>query len=173
LVHRQDPSPAGGCGILQIIDRLGPQTVPAIARIRALSRQNIQTLVNRLEALGYVALAANPAHKRSQLVCLTDAGGTLLSTARKRELNSWELLLPQLPEARLLPITRLLRRLRLLLAGNELSPDERAVGPSARKRARALRKHARRRRLASATVEPLATPAPGQTDEGDFPVNLL
>jgi DNA-binding MarR family transcriptional regulator len=171
LIHRLDNSPAAGWGILQIIEGLGPQTVPGIARIRTLSRQNIQTLVNRLESQGCVALTANPAHKRSGLVCLTDAGRTLLATVREREVNSLKGLLPQVSEARLVPATKLLCRLRRLLTEIELPPDKAVVGRP--KPTRALPKYARRRIPASVTVEPPAVPASGQTDESEFPVNLL
>ena len=71
---RQADSPGGGWSVLQVLGRLGPLTVPAIARNRTVSRQSIQTLVNRLEPHGCVALAANPAHKKSGLVHLTDIG---------------------------------------------------------------------------------------------------
>jgi hypothetical protein len=39
---------AGKRGVLKGLDRLGPQTVPQMARARPVSRQHIQTLVNRL-----------------------------------------------------------------------------------------------------------------------------
>jgi len=169
LVHRQDNSPAAGWGVLQIIDGLGPQTVPGIARIRTLSRQNIQTLVNRLASQGYVELTANPAHKRSGLVRLTDAGQTLLATVRERELDSLERLLPQVPEAQMLPATKLLRRLRLLLTETELPADEMSGGRAGRKRT-----HAHRRGPAPATAEPpKASAESDQSDESEFPVNLL
>lgn len=173
LVHRENNSSAGGWSILEILDRLGPQTVPGIARIRTLSRQNIQTLVNRLESHGHVALAANPAHKRSRLICLTDAGRSLLASVRRREMSSLERLLSLLPEGRLHPTIKLLCRLRLLLTGIELPPKTVVVGPPDRKRTRALLKRARRRKLALVTVESLAAPSSGQTDESEFPVNLL
>jgi DNA-binding MarR family transcriptional regulator len=173
-VHREDNSPGGGWGILQVLERLGPQTVPGIARIRTLSRQNIQTLVNRLESHGYVALIANPAHKRSALVRLTDAGRILLATAGEREADSLERLRPQIPEARLLPTARLLRRLRLLLTDTELPADESGGRRPSRERLRTLRKPARRRGPSPAPAESPEAPAEsGLLDESEFPVNLL
>jgi DNA-binding MarR family transcriptional regulator len=173
LSLRQDNSPAAGLGILRIIEALGPQTVPRIARIRSLSRQNIQIQVNRLESQGYVVSAPNPAHKRSGLICLTDAGQTLLATASGRETNSMERLLPQVPEARLRPTTKLLRRLRLLLAGNELPPEEAVAVRPEIKRAQGLPRPARSGKPASPAAAPPAAPASDQTDESEFPVNLL
>ena len=172
LMPRQDNSPQGGWCILQTLGRLGPQTVPDIARTRALSRQNIQILVNRLESQGYVAVTPNPAHKKSGLVELTDRGRGLLATVMEREANSLEGLLPHIPQARLVPAARLLRRLRELLAGKELPPAETTEESPAPKPAPTPRKPARRKKAAPA-VELPAAPEPIEPDEGEFPVNLL
>src|SRR5258708_7465901 len=64
--------------ILQVIRRHGNQSVPQIANTRSTSRQNIQIIVNRLTRAGCVELRANPSHKRSPLVCLTDRGKAVL-----------------------------------------------------------------------------------------------
>ena len=174
FVHRQDDSHPAGWGILQILDRSGPLTVPAIARIRALSRQNIQTLVNRLESQGYVGLAPNPAHKRSALVQLTDSGRSLVATVKQREAHSLQGLLPHVSQARLVPAARLLRQLRALLAGKALLPAEIAVAHLPHKPVRALRRSARRRKSAPVTAPPpLPPPEPAEPDEGEFPINLL
>ena len=91
LKPRHDNSPQGGWSILQTLGRLGPQTVPDIARTRALSRQNIQVLVNRLESQGYVAVTPNPAHKRSGLVELTEHGRRSLAAVMEYErLSPWK-----------------------------------------------------------------------------------
>jgi DNA-binding MarR family transcriptional regulator len=76
---------AGRRGILRGLDRLGPQTVPQMARARPVSRQYIQLLVNELEADGLVELYENPAHRRSRLVRLTDAGRASLAEMYRRE----------------------------------------------------------------------------------------
>lgn len=171
--HRQEGFSAGGYGILQVLERMGPQTVPGIARTRTLSRQNVQMLVNRLASHGYVALTANPAHKRSGLVHLTDAGRALLATAKEREANSLASLMPQVPKAQLLPATRLLRRLRLLLSGNPSSPDELPGKRPTLKRTRPRRRLARDTKPHPATVEPLEDAAHDELDESEFPINLL
>lgn len=54
----------------------GPQTVPAIARSRPVSRQHIQKLADELAAEGLVEFVDNPEHKRSKLMRLTAAGRT-------------------------------------------------------------------------------------------------
>ena len=56
-----------------------PATVPDVARRLGQSRQNVQRVVNDLVASGAVELRDNPAHERSPLVALTDAGDRQLA----------------------------------------------------------------------------------------------
>src|SRR6266702_174946 len=83
--HSGDQFPAGGLSVVRVLDGYGPQTVPQIARLRGTSRQNIQMLVNRLEAQECVEFSRNPAHKRSGLVSLTEFGRALFATAVEQE----------------------------------------------------------------------------------------
>jgi DNA-binding MarR family transcriptional regulator len=64
----------GVWGLLRSLKDHGPQAVPALARMRPVSRQHIQTLADAMAADGLVAFKANPAHKRSQLVAMTPKG---------------------------------------------------------------------------------------------------
>src|SRR5262249_19593397 len=73
-VHGQGELSSGRWGLLRDLDRLGPQTVPQMARSRPVSRQYIQTLVDGVVKQGLVELVENPAHKRSPLVELTAKG---------------------------------------------------------------------------------------------------
>jgi DNA-binding MarR family transcriptional regulator len=84
-VHRQGKLSGARRGVLRGLERLGPQTVPQMARARPVSRQHIQMLVNGLEAEGLVELANNPAHKRSRLVRLTARGRHLVDAMDRRE----------------------------------------------------------------------------------------
>lgn len=63
----------------------GPATVPDIARAKSVSRQHIQQLVNALVASDQVRLVANPRHRRSPLVELTDKGIGAFAEIRRRE----------------------------------------------------------------------------------------
>lgn len=83
--HHRGPMTAGLRGVLQDLQAHGPRTVPTMARARPVSRQLIQTLVNRLLDEGYVELIPNPAHKRSKLVRLTDDGRDEFEAMRRRE----------------------------------------------------------------------------------------
>ena len=60
------------------LHRHGPQTVPQLARAKALSRQSMQPVVDALAADGFVELVVNPAHARSKLVTLTVRGTRLV-----------------------------------------------------------------------------------------------
>ncbi len=61
-------------GVLRDLARLGPRTVPQLARRRPVSRQTVQVHVDRLVAIGMAELLENPDHARSRLVVLTQAG---------------------------------------------------------------------------------------------------
>ncbi len=73
-IHGQGALSAALRGILRGLRRHGAQTVPHMARMRPVSRQNVQALVNRLREAGLAEFVENPAHKRSQLVRLTPEG---------------------------------------------------------------------------------------------------
>ena len=84
-IHQQGELSAGRRGILRSLDRLGPQTVPQMARARPVSRQLIQTLVNQLAQEGFVEPVDNPVHKRSRLVRLTHEGKQLIDAMYRQE----------------------------------------------------------------------------------------
>ncbi len=71
-----------------VLERLadGPQTVPQVARSLWLPRQVVQRLTDAAVGLGYVRLVANPAHRRSRLAELTDAGRRVFTEIHEREL---------------------------------------------------------------------------------------
>jgi DNA-binding MarR family transcriptional regulator len=71
--------------VLEFLHRNGPATVPDIARLRRVSRQHIQTLVNPLLTIGAVESIDNPAHKRSRLIRLTRDGQRTIRQMRARE----------------------------------------------------------------------------------------
>ncbi len=85
VVHGRDIPSAGRRGILRSLDRLGPRTVPQLARARPVSRQHIQVLVSGLLKDGLVATEENPAHRKSPLVRLTGKGKRRLLASQARE----------------------------------------------------------------------------------------
>lgn len=115
--HQGERLSASGRMLLQSLQLNGQQTVPALAHLRSTSRQNIQVLVDRLEAAGYIGFVSNPGHKRSDFVGLTEAGRALLSSANEREAGLLATLLPHTTETEVKATADLLRKLRLLLGG--------------------------------------------------------
>jgi len=76
-IYGEDAQGATRRWILRALQRRGAQSVPALARARAMRRQSVQPIVDALLADGLVELAENPAHKRSKLVVLTQEGAAL------------------------------------------------------------------------------------------------
>jgi DNA-binding MarR family transcriptional regulator len=74
--------------VLGLLLREGSMSVPDVARARLVSRQNIQQQVDALLDRKLVRREPNPAHKRSSLVALTDAGRALVQDMRAEELHA-------------------------------------------------------------------------------------
>jgi DNA-binding MarR family transcriptional regulator len=107
-LHAPDRITAGKRGVLVSLHRLGPQTVPEMARARPVSRQHIQSLVNSLSDTGYVEFIDNPAHRGSPLVRLTPAGRVLINGILRREAG------PMSRVAKAVPLGDLKKTLRTL-----------------------------------------------------------
>ncbi|MGW0546763.1 MarR family winged helix-turn-helix transcriptional regulator [Streptomyces altiplanensis] len=91
-VHRkvEQAAPIEGLsvGVRAVLDLLrtrGPMTVPQMGRAQALSRQFVQRMVNDAARHGLVESAANPVHRRSPLIRLTDRGRAAIGAVRARE----------------------------------------------------------------------------------------
>jgi DNA-binding MarR family transcriptional regulator len=72
-------------GVLEGLLRAGPQTVPALARARPVSRQHIQAIVDELLSQKLVETQKNPAHKTSALIVLTEKGAACIRRMKERE----------------------------------------------------------------------------------------
>jgi DNA-binding MarR family transcriptional regulator len=174
FVERDDALAAGGLSVLRVLEGYGAQTVPQIARLRGTSRQNIQILVNRLEAEGCVELSLNPAHKRSELVQLTLLGRDLFAQAAEHEAAFLTELASRVPEAEVVSAAALLRRLREMLAGGERlregeKPGERRERSEVRGQKSEVRRAARTQKVTARAV----IPDEPESDEGELPYNLL
>ncbi len=86
-MHQLDKVSASHRAVLEGLYRGGPQTVPAMARARPVSRQHIQKLVNALLEEGLVSILPNPGHKRSSLVALTPKGRKLFERMHEKEME--------------------------------------------------------------------------------------
>jgi DNA-binding MarR family transcriptional regulator len=70
---------------LATIEIRGPLTPSELAGRERVQRPTITRVVGRLEELGLVARAADPADRRSALISVTPAGRELLAAARTRK----------------------------------------------------------------------------------------
>ena len=73
----------GGFGVLVALDQHGPQRVGALAGAVAVTAPSMTRIVNALEAEGLVARATDPGDGRAQVVAMTPAGRTLLTSGRE------------------------------------------------------------------------------------------
>lgn len=73
--------------VLEILHRHGAQTVPDIAEKLEIQRQYVQVMCNETLASGLVQQRANPRHKRSSLLALTDTGRDLIEEILSKEMT--------------------------------------------------------------------------------------
>jgi DNA-binding MarR family transcriptional regulator len=97
----------------------GPQTVPAMARRRSVSRQHIQKLVDTLRADGLVRTRPHPTDRRSRLVVLAPRGAAFLEELRTREVELFAQLAGGLPLERLEQATQTVQEVRTRLESGE------------------------------------------------------
>ncbi len=71
--------------VMESLAEDGEQTVPQMARLKAVSRQHIQVNVDALAKARLVRFSDNPGHKRSPIVALTPIGRTTFTGMRRRE----------------------------------------------------------------------------------------
>jgi DNA-binding MarR family transcriptional regulator len=107
---------AGGeWGILRMLVKDGPQTVPEMARSRPVSRQHCQTIANALEAQGLVEFVDNPKHRKSKLVRATKKGRARFQSMRKQFLAAAEVYAPFFTAAEITTATDVCRRAREMI----------------------------------------------------------
>jgi len=111
-IHSDANLTAAARGVLRGLDRIGPQTVPQMARERHVSRQYIQAVVNELGKMELVELVPNPAHRRSSLVRLTSKGKKLAEAVAQKEEAFLAELRIDLREKDVLLASSVLRKLR-------------------------------------------------------------
>ena len=85
VLHRDLGVTSAMRAVMEFLAENGEHTVPQVARAKNVTRQHIQTLVNRLDVSGLVSIRPNPADKRSPLIDLNDAGKKTFAAMRRRE----------------------------------------------------------------------------------------
>jgi DNA-binding MarR family transcriptional regulator len=98
-----------------------PQPVAWLARDLGANRQNVQRIINDLNKDGLVAFAANPHHRRAQLVVLTDKGRRAFDAAMDLQAPWVSSLSEGLAVKDLETVHRVITALRRKLEGDE--PD--------------------------------------------------
>lgn len=73
--------------VLEILNKYGEQTVPEIAARLEIQRQYVQIMCNETLASGFIEQRANPRHKRSPILALTDQGRTLIEEIISKEMT--------------------------------------------------------------------------------------
>ncbi|NUP22966.1 MAG: MarR family transcriptional regulator [Streptomyces sp.] len=71
--------------VLVLLHRYGSMTVPQMARVMSLTRQFVQRMTNDAMARNWVEATPNPAHQRSSLIRITDAGEAVITAILARE----------------------------------------------------------------------------------------
>lgn len=92
-----------------------PQPVAWLSRDLGANRQNVQRIVNDLEAEGVVAFEPNPHHRRAQLIVLTDKGRQTYEAAMRVQIPWVNGLASGLPAKDIEAAHRVLRALRAKL----------------------------------------------------------
>jgi DNA-binding MarR family transcriptional regulator len=122
-VERDEPGAGLSVGVRAVLDilrRSGPMTVPQLGREQDLSRQFVQRMVNLGVADGHLELVENPAHRRSSLVTMTDAGRAAIDQVTGHEHGLLRSVAAGLSEP---DVDACLRVLRQLLAALERIED--------------------------------------------------
>lgn len=109
----------GRRSVLRTIGQHGPQAVPDMARVRAVSRQHVQKLVDELRTDGLVTTKPNPRDRRSKLVVLTRAGAKFLRELNAREADLFDFLAEGVSPTEFRRATRIVRLLRDRLESEE------------------------------------------------------
>jgi DNA-binding MarR family transcriptional regulator len=95
------------------------QPVSWLARDMGANRQNVQRIINDLRKEGLVAFAANPHHRRAQLVGLTEKGKQTFDAAMRLQAPWINSLAEGLPVKDIQTMHRVIFALRQKLEGND------------------------------------------------------
>jgi DNA-binding MarR family transcriptional regulator len=88
------------------------------------NRQNVQRIVNDLQAMEFITFETNPRHRRAQLVALTDQGKQAYDSAMALQAPWVNKLSKGIPPEDLANFQRVLLLLRERLEGDELAGRE-------------------------------------------------
>lgn len=110
--------------VLDYLRQAGPQTVPAIAAAKSVSRQHVQAIVDQLLDADLVERRANPAHKRSVLIALAPRGRSAFDDIRRREAENLDQIAKAFDPADIAAARAVLTHLRATLRETTPSKEE-------------------------------------------------
>ena len=100
-----------------------PEPVAWLARNLGANRQNVQRIINDLHSEGLVAFAANPHHRRAQLVVVTDKGRQTFDAAMRLQIPWVNSLSDGFVVKDIEAARRVMMALRKRLEGNNVSEE--------------------------------------------------
>ena len=112
-LHGEGPVGEAGRTVLYLLFSDGRATVPAIARVRGLTRQRVQQVINELLEKDLVIRSENPASKKSPLFSISPPGQKLMLAIVRKERRLYRGLAREPGERRISSATRTLKELRL------------------------------------------------------------
>lgn len=101
FVHKGSDLSVGVRGVIEILSDEGGMTVPHLAKIRHLSRQSVQVLVDQMIETGWVQTKPNPFHKKSMLIELTEEGKKAYRNMQEQEIKHMKKLDIDIPQKKL------------------------------------------------------------------------
>ncbi len=101
FVHKGSDLSVGVRGVIEILNDQGGMTVPHLAKIRHLSRQSVQVMVDQMIKSGWVVTKSNPFHKKSMIIELTDEGRKAYKNMQEQEVKHMRKLEIDVPQKKL------------------------------------------------------------------------
>lgn len=111
FVHKGSELSVGVRGVIEILSDTGGMTVPHLAKIRHLSRQSMQVMVDQMQKSGWVEAKPNPFHKKSSLIELTDEGRKAYKNMQEQEIKQMRRLDIDVPTKKLEDALRLMEHI--------------------------------------------------------------
>ncbi len=104
--------------VMEILSYAGSITVPEIGRVKGVSRQHIQLVVNTLLKVGLIKRQDNPSDKRTYLVSLTSTGKDTYDSIQIREMGELQTLCDEFDTEELRIATKMMQKLNKLVTKN-------------------------------------------------------
>ncbi|MGX6601484.1 MarR family winged helix-turn-helix transcriptional regulator [Micromonosporaceae bacterium Da 78-11] len=110
--------------VLEVLAEYGPATVPAIGERLDLARQGVQRHVNDLIGREQVVSRANPGHRRSVLIALTEAGAETIGRISHDERRHLSRMAPDCTAEEITAAVKVLRALNRDVRRRALHPHD-------------------------------------------------